>query len=152
VFVLQTRSVSAGTTAQAPVAIQTERETASPAVAEASATAGDPSAAGMPPSADVKPPEAPAVSQPAAAAQPAPEAGRYSLLVGSFRQNSEAGTLVEQLRALGYRARTGRFESADRGTWHQVSVGPYTDLERARQDEARVRRLPGYADAHLITQ
>jgi general secretion pathway protein A len=152
VFVLQTRSVSAGTTAQAPVAIQTERETASPAVAEASVMAGDPSAAGMPPSADVKPPEAPAVSQPAAAAQPAPEAGRYSLLVGSFRQNSEAGTLVEQLRALGYRARTGRFESADRGTWHQVSVGPYTDLERARQDEARVRQLPGYADAHLITQ
>jgi cell division septation protein DedD len=60
--------------------------------------------------------------------------------------------LVDQLRALGYRARTGRVESADRGTWHQVWVGPYADLERARQDEARVRQLPGYADAHLITQ
>jgi cell division septation protein DedD len=74
------------------------------------------------------------------------------VLVGSFRQDSEAGALVDQLRGLGYRARTGRVESADRRTWHQVSVGPYADLERARQDETRVRLLPGYADAHLISQ
>ena len=30
--------------------------------------------------------------------------------------------------------------------------GPYAELDRARQDEARVRQLPGYADAHLVTQ
>jgi len=97
-----------------------------------------------------------AQADPVPTPQPAatvPEAsGRYSVIVGSFRQNAEAAVLVDQLRALGYRARLGRVESADRGTWHQVSVGPYAELEQARQDEARVRQLPGYADAHLITQ
>ena len=42
--------------------------------------------------------------------------------------------------------------SSTRGTWHQVFVGPYADLERARVDETRVRQMPGYADAHVITQ
>jgi general secretion pathway protein A len=78
--------------------------------------------------------------------------GTYSVLVGSFRQESEAATLVEQLRGLGYKARTGRIEPEGRGAWHQVFVGPYTDIERARQDEARVRQLPGYADARLTTR
>ena len=64
----------------------------------------------------------------------------------------EAASLLDQLQGLGYRARTARVDSTDRGTWHQVSVGPYGDLEQARQDQARVRQLPGYADAHLVTQ
>jgi cell division septation protein DedD len=76
---------------------------------------------------------------------------RYSVLVGSFRREPEAVTLLDQLRALGYQARTSRVSSAGRGLWHQVFVGPYADLDRARQDEARVRQLPGYADAHLVT-
>jgi len=76
---------------------------------------------------------------------------RYSVLVGSFRREPEAATLLDQLRGLGYQARTSRFSSAGRGIWHQVFVGPYSDLNRARQDEARVRLLPGYADAHLVT-
>jgi hypothetical protein len=33
-----------------------------------------------------------------------------------------------------------------------VFVGPYGDLEQARQEQARVRQLPGYGDAHLVTQ
>ena len=77
--------------------------------------------------------------------------GRYSVLVGSFRHDAEAAVLVEQLRGLGYQARTGRVESEERGAWHQVFVGPYRDIELARQDEARVRQLPGYADARLTT-
>lgn len=95
-----------------------------------------------------------------AAQTPAPHApgpvatsGRsYSVLVGSFRQPSEAAALVAQLRGLGYRARTGRIEPEGRGTWHQVFVGPYADLLAARQDEARVRQLPGYADARLASE
>jgi cell division septation protein DedD len=78
-------------------------------------------------------------------------AAGYSVLVGSFRQELEATTLVEQLRGLGYRARTGRIESDGRGAWHQVFVGPYTAIEQARQDEGRVRQMPGYADARLTT-
>ena len=81
-----------------------------------------------------------------------PVAGKYSVLVGSFRYEPEAASLLEQLQGLGYRVRTARVNSTGRGTWHQVFVGPYGDLSRARQDEARVRQLPGYADARLVTQ
>jgi general secretion pathway protein A len=77
--------------------------------------------------------------------------GRYSVLVGSFRQESEAARLLDELRGLGYQARTARFESEGRGAWHQVLVGPYRDIDQARQDETRVRQLPGYGDARLTT-
>ncbi len=77
---------------------------------------------------------------------------RYSVLVGSFRYEPEAASLLAELEGLGYRGRTSRVASASRGIWHQVFVGPYAELDRARQDEARVRQLPGYADAHLVTQ
>ena len=86
-----------------------------------------------------------------AAAAASGRGGTYSVLVGSFRQDSEAAALMDQLRGLGYRARAGHVESEGRGAWHQVFVGPYTDIELARQDEARVRQLPGYADARLTT-
>jgi cell division septation protein DedD len=87
-----------------------------------------------------------------AAGAPRPQTGgRYSVLVGSFRHDAEAAILVEQLRGLGYQARSGRVESEARGVWHQVFVGPYGDIDVARQDEARVRQLPGYADARLTT-
>jgi cell division septation protein DedD len=77
---------------------------------------------------------------------------QYSVLVGSFRYEPEAASLLDQLRGLGYQARTARVSSTGRGIWHQVFVGPYPDVERARQDEARVRQLPGYADARVVTQ
>ena len=78
-------------------------------------------------------------------------AASYSVLVGSFRHETEVAKLVGQLQALGFRVRTSRVESSDRGVWHQVMVGPYTDLEEARRDAARVQRMPGYSDARLIT-
>ncbi len=81
-----------------------------------------------------------------------PADGRYAVLVGSFRYEPEASSLLDQLRGLGYQARAVRASSAQRGTWHQVFVGPYRDLDRARQDETRVRQLPGYADARLVTR
>jgi general secretion pathway protein A len=87
----------------------------------------------------------------AAGAPPSQAGGRYSVLVGSFRHDDEAAVLLEQLRGLGYQVRSGRVESQERGAWHQVFVGPYRDIDLARQDEARVRQLPGYADARLTT-
>jgi cell division septation protein DedD len=90
--------------------------------------------------------------RPAAISSPAAHKVReYWVLVGSFRQESEGARLADELREIGYHARRIRVESGERGSWHQVSVGPYADLDRARQDEARVRQLPGYADAHLVT-
>lgn len=76
----------------------------------------------------------------------------YSVLVGSFRHGTEAATLSGQLQGLGFQVRTSRVEPAGRGLWYQVFVGPYRDLERARQDEARIRQMPGYSDARLVTQ
>jgi general secretion pathway protein A len=76
----------------------------------------------------------------------------YSILVGSFRYEPEAAVLIGQLGELGYRTRAARVSSATRGIWHQVFVGPYKELEMAKQDQSRVRQLPGYADAQLVTQ
>ena len=84
-------------------------------------------------------------------AQPPASSSRYMVLVGSFREQTQADALLDQLHGLGYRTYANRVESPDRGTWHQVFAGPYDDLDKARQDEARVRQLPGYADAHLVT-
>ena len=80
----------------------------------------------------------------------AADAQTYSVVVGSFRHESEAATLSQQLQDLGFRVRTARAESSERGAWYQVFVGPYTDLEQARRDEGRVRQMPGYGDARLI--
>ena len=74
------------------------------------------------------------------------------MLVGSFRQDSEVAALSDRLRGLGFRVRTVRVVTAGRGTWYQVLIGPYTVADEARQDEARVRQLPGYADARLVTR
>ena len=95
-------------------------------------------------------PETPA-PDPASPASPA-SPRRYMVLVGSFRQQAQADALLDQLRGLGYRTYANHVGSADRGAWHQVFVGPYDDLDHARQDEARVRQMPGYADAHLVTR
>jgi len=96
-------------------------------------------------------PQPPSQAETPAPAAAAPAAQRYVVLVGSFRGQSEADTLLDQLRGLGYRTYVNHVTSAERGRWHLVFVGPYDDLDRARQDEARVRQLPGYADAHLVT-
>ncbi len=97
---------------------------------------------------------APATDRPAANIEGtrAARTRSYSVLVGSFRQDAEAAALLDQLRGLGYHVRVGRIAPEGRGTWHQVYVGPYTDIDAARQDEARVRQLPGYADARLTSE
>jgi general secretion pathway protein A len=74
----------------------------------------------------------------------------YSVLVASFRMAAEADSLAKQLRDLGYGASISRTEAPARGLWHQVLAGPFGDLGSARQGEARLRQMPGYADAHLV--
>jgi cell division septation protein DedD len=98
-----------------------------------------------------QPSQRPARAQPPAPVPAKAATSRFTVLVGSFRAPTEAGVLLDQLRGLGYRTYTNQVASTSRGAWHQVFVGPYDDLDHARQDEARVRRLPGYADARLVT-
>ena len=97
-------------------------------------------------------PATPAAVDSGSAEHPVRAERSYSILVGSFRLEPEAASLNDQLSGLGYRTRTTRVTSSTRGIWHQVFVGPYGDLERARKDETRVRQLPGYADARVIPQ
>jgi general secretion pathway protein A len=97
-------------------------------------------------------PATPAAVDSVSAEHPVRGERSYSILVGSFRLEPEAASLHDQLSGLGYRTRTTRVTSSTRGLWHQVFVGPYGDLERARMDETRVRQLPGYADARVVTQ
>lgn len=93
----------------------------------------------------------PSTATPSTVSAP-PEGGNYSVLVASFRQGAEAAALLDQLRDLGYRARAVQVETAMRGTWHLVFVGPYNDIDPARLAEARLRQLPGYRDARLVTR
>ncbi|MEO8077530.1 MAG: AAA family ATPase [Acidobacteriota bacterium] len=158
------RRAPGGLTAGAPGMV-------SPDQPDSQAAAAAPSApASVPASVPVSPPPPELVVSPTSAAPPspvgtaaavpaaltapadvtAPGPGTYSVLVGSFRHEGEAASLVGILQGLGYRARTGRVQSGERGTWYQVFAGPYAELDRARQDETRVRQMPGYADAHLI--
>jgi general secretion pathway protein A len=152
VSALQARAASGR--ANAPAALSqppADLKTASSEAAAATPAAQGTTGPSTPAPVDSQPrPGESEVVTPAAAAQPG--ARKYSVLVGSFRYEPEAASLLEQLQGLGYRVRTTRVNSTERGTWHQVFVGPYGDLGRARQDEARVRQLPGYADARLVTQ
>src|SRR4051812_14068640 len=81
---------------------------------------------------------------------PGATAGRYKVLVASFRLPSEADSLAAELTDLGYVASVSRAVSTAGAVWHQVVAGPYADLDEARGHEARLRQLPGYGDAHLI--
>ncbi len=137
--------LQAGATAQAPPAVSAPSVSvaAAPAAVDATQSATEPAA-----------PEPQSTSGRLGDAEPQRTGGHpiYSVLVGSFRQGSEAASLSQELETLGFRVRTSRVESAERGAWHQVFVGPYTDLEGARRDHARVREMPGYGDARLISR
>jgi general secretion pathway protein A len=85
------------------------------------------------------------------AAAPAAAEVRMSVVVGSFRQAAQAERLSGELEAQGYRVRTSRVDTGARGVWHQVLVGPYADRAQARDAEARIRQIPGYGDARLIS-
>lgn len=57
---------------------------------------------------------------------------------------------MAELEPEGYAVRTSRVQSATTGAWFQVFAGPYDNVDQARRDEARIRQIPGYADARLI--
>ena len=104
-----------------------------------------------PPASPIPPAPQPAVAPPPRAEPAAPSAA-YSVLVGSFRQPVEADRLMGELRERGYEVRRRRIETGTRGVWHQVVAGPYADERDAQQAEARIKQLPGYADARLISR
>jgi general secretion pathway protein A len=108
----------------------------------------------VPPPAPATAPSAPPpqniAAAPVAATTGTTTSKRYSVLVASFRVPSKADALASQLRDMGYSTSISRAGGPPRGLWHQVVAGPFDDLGSARQGEARLRQIPGYADAHLI--
>ena len=150
VIALQARSSApqaAGTTTAATLAAVASPPSAPPARSPA---VGDPPRSTSGTSAPI--PQSTSGLAGAEQGRPADADVSYSVLVGSFRQESEAAALSQQLQGLAFRVRTTRVGSIDRGMWYQVFVGPYTDLEGARRDLERVRQMPGYSDARLITR
>ena len=77
-----------------------------------------------------------------------PSAASYSIVVASFPDASASAAAAAMLRALAYRV----LERAPSGTGQEflVLVGPYTDLDWARQDEAQLRSLWQFREARIV--
>jgi cell division protein FtsN len=77
--------------------------------------------------------------------------GPYVIQVAAFEGQTRAERLVEQLIDAGFAARaTEIVTSASEHPWFQVIVGPYTSLEPAETDLARILDVPGYEDAKVV--
>jgi general secretion pathway protein A len=77
--------------------------------------------------------------------------GSYAIQVASFESRDRADRLVAELTAAGFRARMVEFNlGPPRGIVLQIRVDGYTGAQDAARDLARIRQLPGYADAHLL--
>lgn len=74
----------------------------------------------------------------------------YVIQVASFQSQERAGRLTEQLATAGYRVHQVELHlELPRGRLLQILVGGYETLEEAQIDLARIRQIPGYADARL---
>ncbi|MGH8672178.1 MAG: SPOR domain-containing protein [Burkholderiales bacterium] len=61
--------------------------------------------------------------------QPGSATDGYYLQVGSFRSEPEADHMKAQLALLGLEGAIFTAEIPEKGVWHRVRVGPYTDVE-----------------------
>lgn len=78
------------------------------------------------------------------------EGDRFAIQVASFESALRAQRLVEELTGGGYRARSVELDfGPPRGRLIQVLVGGYRTAADAEPDLARMRALPGFADAQL---
>ncbi len=102
----------------------------------------------------------PPVSEPARAAVPPIEleqasaadangGGSFEVGVALFSGYDRANTLAVELAVAGFRASTRSLESA-KGRLYEVRTGPYLSREAAEADAARIRKMPGYADARVV--
>jgi general secretion pathway protein A len=82
---------------------------------------------------------------------PSGRSGQYVIQVAAFEGPVRAERLVEQLIGAGFAARaTEIVTSSSEHPWFQVVVGPYTSLEPAETDLARIWDVPGYEDAKVV--
>jgi general secretion pathway protein A len=78
--------------------------------------------------------------------------GSFAIQVASLTSRARADRLVAELVRAGFRARTVEFDLGDpRGVVLQVRVDGYPTADLASLDLARIRELPGYGDALLLS-
>ena len=83
-----------------------------------------------------------------AAKQPNPTQDIYFLQAGAFQNMSDADNLKAKLALLGVEAKIQSATLADKGVWHRVRVGPYTNVDELNR--MRVTLKQNGIDTSLI--
>lgn len=76
----------------------------------------------------------------------APAIENYFLQVGAFQTEEEADNIKAKLALLGLEAVVQTANVPDKGVWHRVRVGPYTDLDQISKARAELTRNGFNAD------
>lgn len=76
----------------------------------------------------------------------APAIENYFLQVGAFQTEEEADNIKAKLALLGLEAVVQTANVPDKGVWHRVRVGPYTDLDQIGKARAELTRNGFNAD------
>lgn len=64
----------------------------------------------------------------------------YFLQVGAFKTEQEADNMKAKLALLGLEAIVQTAAIPDKGTWHRVRVGPFTDIEQINKARAELSK------------
>ncbi len=75
-----------------------------------------------------------------AAKQPSPTKDIYFLQAGAFQNISDADNLKAKLALLGVEAKIQSAVLADKGVWHRVRVGPYTNVDDLNRMRAALKQ------------
>lgn len=75
-----------------------------------------------------------------AASPPPPGASFYTVQVGSFRRDTDAQRLLQQLARKGYEARLLSITLPGKGLWHRVRIGTFAERAEANEMAQRLRR------------
>ena len=76
----------------------------------------------------------------------APAIENYFLQVGAFQTEEEADNIKAKLALLGLEAVVQTANVPDKGVWHRVRVGPYTDLDQISKARAELTKNGFNAD------
>jgi cell division septation protein DedD len=101
-------------------------------------------------------PLAPAADQTAEGVAMAPAAepagpGVFAIDVALFSSSARASRVRDQLIAAGYRAYIKDLDLGDRGRLYEVVVGPFALRAETDAVAARIRAIPGFADARILS-
>ena len=78
------------------------------------------------------------------------EQASFSILVGSFESAADAAARVSELQALGFDPYQATVDREDGSRSLQLLVGKYDNVERAREDERRLRQVAAFSAARVV--